>query len=77
VRLQPVIASYSGDTFSSISQYLDEDVLRVIASIARASKNSNEMPGDVLAELVAMHVLKERDGFVVLDTSVFVREDIE
>jgi hypothetical protein len=76
VRLQPVIASYSGNTFSSISQYLDGDVLEVIASIAYSPKNSDEIAGDMLAELVEMHVLKERDGLVVLNTSVFVREDI-
>jgi len=77
VQLQPVIASYSGDAFSSISQYLDENVLEVIASTARSPKGSKEIAGDVLAELVEMHVLKERDGLVVLDTSVFLRDDIE
>jgi len=75
--LRPVIASYSGDAFSSISQYLDEDVLEVIASIARSPKGSKEIAGDVLAELVEMHVLKERGGLVALDTSVFLRDDIE
>lgn len=77
MRLKPVIASYSGDTFSSISQYLDEGVLEVIASVARSPKRSREIAGDVLTELVEMHVLKERDGLVVLDTSVFLRDDIE
>jgi len=77
VRLRPIIASYSGNAFSRISQYLDEDVLEVIASIARSPKGSKEIAGDVLAELVEMHVLKEQDGLVVLDTSVFLRDDIE
>jgi len=77
MRLKPVIASYSGDTFSSIRQYLDESVLHVIASIARSPRKSGEIAEDVLAELVEMHVLKEQDGLVVLDTSVFLRDDIK
>lgn len=76
MRLKPVIASYSGYTFSSISRYLDENVLEVIASIARSPSRRSEIPGDVLAELIEMHVLKEQDGLVVLDTSVFLRDDI-
>lgn len=77
MRLKPVIASYSGDTFSSISRYLDENVLEVVASVARSPSRRSEIAGDVLAELVEMHVLKERDGLAVLDTSVFLRDDIE
>jgi hypothetical protein len=77
VRLKPVIASYSGDTFSSISRYLDENVLEVIASVARSPSRRSEIASDVLAELVEMHVLKEQGGLVVLDTSVFLRDDIE
>ena len=77
MRLKPVIASYSGETFSSIIQYLDESALQVIASVARSPRRSSEIAGDVRAELVDMHVLKEREGLVVLDTSVFLREDIE
>ena len=77
MRLKPIIASYSGDTFSSISRYLDENVLEVIASVARSPSRRSEIAGDVLAELVEMHVLKEQDGLVVLDTSVFLRDDIE
>jgi hypothetical protein len=77
MRLKPVIASYSGDTFSSIRQYLDQSVLQVIAGIAQSPKKSGEIAEDVLAELVEMHVLKEQDGLVVLDTAVFLRDDIE
>ena len=77
MRLKPVIASYSGDAFSSIRQYLDQSVLQVVASIAQSPKKSGEIAEDVLAELVEMHVLKEQDGLVVLDTSVFLRDDIK
>jgi len=77
MKLRPVIASYSGESSSRIRQFLDESVLEVIASIARSPKHSAEIVPGVLAELVAMHVLKERDGLVTLDTSVFLRSDME
>ena len=77
MRLRPVIASYSGETFSRISQYLDENVLQVIADVARTPRESKDIKEDVRTELVDMHVLAERDGLVVLDTAVFLHEDIE
>ena len=77
MKLRPVIASYSGESSSNIKQFLDENVLEVIASIARSPKNSAEIARDVLAELDEMHVLKEQAGLVRLDTSVFLRNDIE
>ena len=77
MKPRPVIASYSGESSSRIRQFLDENVLEVIASIARSLKDSAEIAPDVLAELVTMHVLKERDGLVTLDTSVSLRNDME
>jgi hypothetical protein len=77
VELKPVIASYSGDTFLNIRRYLDESVLEVIANVARSPQRKSEIEEDVLAELIEMHVLKEQDGLVILNTSVFVRDDIE
>lgn len=77
VKLRPVIASYSGESTLNIKRYLDENVLEVIAGVARSPKNITEIEQDVLTELVEMHVLKEQDGLVALDTSVFLRNDIE
>jgi len=77
MKLRPVIASYLGESSARIRQFLDENVLEVIASIARSPKHSAEIAPDVLAELVAMHVLKEQAGLVTLDTSVFLRSDME
>lgn len=77
MKLKPVIASYSGDAFASIQQYLDQDVLDIIASIARSPSRSKEVAIEVLAELVEMHVMEKRGGRVALNTSVFFREDIE
>jgi hypothetical protein len=77
VRLKPVIASYSGEIVSRIRQYLDDDVLQVIADVARTPRERKDIQEDVRTELVEMHVLTQREGFVVLDTSVFLREDIE
>jgi len=77
MKLRPIIASYSGDTSSKIKQYLNDNVLAVIAGIACSPKNIAEIEQDVLAELVEMHVLKEQVGIVTLDTAVFLRNDIE
>ena len=77
MRLKPVIASYSGETYARIRRYLDDDVLQVIAKVAHMPREIGEMDQDVRVELVEMHVLADREGRVVLDTSVFVREDIE
>ena len=76
MELKPIIASHSGDAFARIRQYLNEDVLSVIGSVARAPRSRGEVAGDVLAELVEMHVLRERGGRVVPDTSVFLEEDV-
>jgi len=77
LKLKPVVASYSGEVSSKIRQYLNENVLEVIAGIARSPKNITDIAQDVLAELVEMHVLKEQAGLVTLDTAVFLRNDIE
>ncbi len=77
MQLKPVIASYSGQSFTRIREYLDTRALEVVAAVARAPRSSTELPEEVLAELVEMHVLKESEGGVTLDTSVFLREDIE
>ncbi len=77
MKLRPVIASYSGESSANIRRCLDENALQVIADIACSPRVSGSIPRDLLAELVAMHVLRERAGFVNLDTSVFLRSDIE
>ncbi len=75
-RLKPVIASYSGASYAAISRYLTEDVLDIVADVAHAPKPRSEIPSDVLAELTEMHVLVERDGIVMPDTAVFLRDDV-
>jgi len=77
MKLRPVIASYSGESTINIKRCLNENVLEVIASIACSPRPGTEIAIDVLAELVEMHVLKEQGGLVTLDTSVFLRNDIE
>jgi len=49
----------------------------VIAAIAGSPVNNQEIASDLLAELVEMHVLVERDGLVRLNTAVFLQDDIE
>jgi hypothetical protein len=77
VEIRPVIASYTGESYRAIRARLDDDALRLIARVAESPVPAAELDRGILAELAAMHVLAERDGIVRLDTSVFLREDIE
>jgi len=77
MRLKAVLASYSGASHAAMRRYLTDEVLDIIAGVARSPKNRAEIPPDVLAELVEMHVLREQGDRVVLETSVFLQEDIE
>ncbi len=75
-RLKPVIAGYSGAATIAISRYLTDGVTDVIADVAEAPKPLEDIPPNTLAELIEMHVLREQDGIVMLNTAVFLRDDI-
>jgi hypothetical protein len=75
--LKPVIASYSGESYARIKQCLDDPILDVIAQVARAPQPSAEIPREVAAELVEMHVFVVQDGLVRLNTAVFLKSDIK
>ena len=77
MRLKPITASCSSESATKTKQYLDENVLEVIASIAHSPKNITDIAPDVLEELIEMHVFTDLHGLVTLDTSVFLRNDIE
>jgi hypothetical protein len=77
MKLKPVIASYSGESYSRMKQYLDENVLEIIARVAQSPQPSAEIPREVAAELVEMHVWTDQDGLVKLGTAVFLKNDIE
>jgi hypothetical protein len=77
MKLKPIIASYSGESYLKIKQYLDDPVLDVIACVARSPHPSAEIAPEVVAELVEMHVFVEQDGLVKLGTTVFLKNDIE
>jgi hypothetical protein len=46
MTLKPVIASYSGEAYSRMKQYLDEPVLDLIARVAQSPRPSQEIPQD-------------------------------
>ena len=75
MKLKPIIASYSEGL--KIRQYLDESVLDAIAVIAQSPRPCAEFASELVAELVEMHVLVEQDGWVKLNTAVFLKRDIE
>ena len=77
MKLRPVVASYIYGTGGRVMQVLNEDVLSTIADIARYPYKVRDLAPDVRAELIEMHVLKEKDGITGLDTSVFLQKDIE
>ena len=76
MELAPVIASYTGESYRAIRAFLTDEVLHLIARIAEAPVPVAELDHRVLDELVEMHVLREVDGVVRLDTSVFTEDDI-
>jgi hypothetical protein len=77
MKLKPVIASYSGESYTRIKQYLDDPVLQVIASVAQGPQPEAQLSPQVLAELVEMHVLRQQDGQACLGTAVFLEDDIQ
>lgn len=77
MKLRPIIASYSGETSDNISEYLKDDVLEIIARVARVPVSVDKISNDVLAELIEMHVLKKQGGMAKLDTAVFLKNDIK
>ena len=76
MELEPVIASYTGESYRAIRAFLTAEVLHLIARIAEAPVPAAELDRRVVDELVEMHVLREVDGVVRLDTSVFTEDDI-
>jgi len=76
IALQPSIASYIGANARKARGFLDETVLSIIRRIAEAPAPADTPPPAVLAELVEMHVLRVDGGLAVLDTAVFLDEDI-
>lgn len=77
MKLQPAIASYSGATAAMIREFLTGSVLDLIGQVAVAPLRADQVDPAVLAELVEMHVLKEEDGTVSLQTAVFLEPDIK
>jgi hypothetical protein len=77
MKLRPVIASYTYGTGGRVRQYLTDEVMEIISGVTLSAKPPTEISSDVFEELSQMHVLKEQAGLVRLDTSVFLKEDIE
>ena len=76
LKLKPVIASYSGESYTRIQQHLDETALDWIARVAQSPRPEAEIPVEKVAELVEMHVWTRQDGLVRLATAVFLRDDM-
>ncbi len=77
MKLKPVIASYSGESYSRIINTLNQDYLDVIAEIANSPANKSDIDEEMLHELTEMHVLVEENSLVKLNTAVFLEEDIK
>jgi len=46
--LKPIIASYSGESYARIKQYLDEQALDWIAQVAQSPRPKADMPQEVV-----------------------------
>jgi hypothetical protein len=75
--IEPVVASYSRETYSRIISFLNDTVLNIIADIATSPRRVADVSEDILAELVTMHVLRKESNSVLLDTAVFLETDIK
>lgn len=76
MKLQPVVASYTGESFAAIMNFLDDRALEVVARVARSPVPLAELDDMLVAELTEMHVLRVGDCFARLDTAVFLEPDI-
>lgn len=76
MKLKTLVASYSGKARVEIEQYLTEDVLDTISSIAVRPQKRSKVDPEVMKELTQMRVLKEDKGLAKLATSVFLESDM-
>ncbi|MFZ5822849.1 MAG: hypothetical protein ACOY94_00690 [Bacillota bacterium] len=76
MELKPVIASYSGESYQAMKGFLDRDALGVVGRVAQTPVTRAELEPSLCDELIEMHVLREADGFIRLDTAVFLEDDI-
>jgi hypothetical protein len=75
MKLKPIIASYKSG--HKIRQFLTDEVLEVIATIALSPQPVDSIDQSILAELLEMHVLRTCDNKAFLDTAVFLEKDIK
>ncbi len=74
--LEPRIASYSAQSSQAIHRFLDRRALDAVARVAQAPVKCTELDHGLCDELIEMHVFREQDGLIRLDTAVFLEEDI-
>jgi hypothetical protein len=74
--LKPCIASYSGQSYRAIKQFLDQRALNLITQVSSSPLDCSEVDAGMISELIEMHVLASQGGNVRLDTAVFLEEDI-
>ncbi len=76
MKLKTLVASYSGKARVEIEQYLTEDILDTISTIAIKPQKLAKIDPQVLQELTQMRVLRAEKGLVNLATSVFLEADM-
>ncbi|MGE5223566.1 MAG: hypothetical protein ACM3PY_14105 [Omnitrophica WOR_2 bacterium] len=76
MKLRPIVAS-TGKSAGAVRQVLDERALEMVAQVAGAPAESTALYPALCAELIEMHVFREREGQIWLDTAVFLEEDIQ
>jgi len=77
MRLKKRIAGYSGKKKIMAESFLSEEVLKLIGDIAITPKKVSEIDKEVFSELEQMGVLRIDNEFIKLNTSVFIKEDLE
>jgi AraC-like DNA-binding protein len=76
MNLKVLVASYSGESRVAMERFLTEEVRKVVAEVAEGRLKAGQIDPEVLAELVAMRVMRVEDGKARLATSVFLEPDM-
>jgi len=75
MKLKPSIASYNSNGLKA-RKMLNKEYIDVITKIALEKTFMSEIEPIILKDLIEMHVLKDENGKVQLDTAVFLEDDI-
>lgn len=76
MQLKPVIASYTGESYRKILDNLTPEAMEAITYVAQSPRKPGDIAKALTDELLEMHVFREEEGQLLLNTAVFLAQDI-